>query len=100
MPHFVRIDLGLMKACEIVRDGVFGVEAEMLGVGADKSFIEDAAGELIEAFLFDCLQHARADLGDVRHVIEGELFALARSTEFISELAHCSPEPLGVPMGT
>ena len=72
----------------------------MLGVGANESSIEDTAGKLIETFFFDRLQHARADLCDVGHVIEGELSALARSTEFVSELAHCSPESVGVPMGT
>ena len=60
----------------------------MLGVCADESAIEDAAGQLLEVFLFDGLQHARADLGDVGNVVERELFLLARFAEFVAELAH------------
>ncbi len=60
----------------------------MLGVSANKSFIEDAAGKLIEIFLFDRLEHARADLDDIGDVIEREFFRLARLAEFVPELAH------------
>jgi len=88
IPDFVGIDLRLAQADKVVGDGFFVVEAEMLGVGANESFIEDAAGKLIEVFLFDGLEHAGADLGYVGDVIEREIFFLARLAEFVSELAH------------
>jgi len=88
IPDFVGIDLRLAQADKVVGDGFFVVEAEMLGVGANESFIEDAAGKLIEVLFFDGLQHARTDLGDVGNVIEREFFFLARLTKFVSELAH------------
>ena len=60
----------------------------MLGIGANKSLIEDAAGKLIEVLFFDGAQHAHPDLGDVGNVIEREFFFLARFAEFVSEFAH------------
>lgn len=86
------VDLGLAQAGQVVGDSLFGVEAEMLGVGANESLVEDAAGKLVEVFLLDRLQHARADFGDVGNVIEREAFGLARLAKFFSELAHGSPD--------
>ena len=63
----------------------------MLGIGTDESFVEDTSGELIEVFLFDGLEHARGDFGDVGHVVEREFFLLARFAEFVAELAHRDP---------
>ena len=60
----------------------------MLGVGADKSAIENATRQLIELFLFDSLQHSRTDLGDVGNVVEREFFSLACFAEFVAELTH------------
>ena len=91
LPDFVGVDLRLAQAGEIVGNGFFVVESEMLRVGANESFIEHAAGELIEVFFFDGLEHAGADLGDVGNVIEREFFFLARLAEFISEFAHVGP---------
>jgi uncharacterized protein (DUF2164 family) len=60
----------------------------MLGVGAYESLVEYTAGELVEVFFFDGLEHARADLSDVGNVIEREVFLLARFAEFVAEFAH------------
>lgn len=87
-PDFVGVDLGLAQAGEIVGDGFFVVEAEMLGVGANESFIEDAAGKLVEVFFFDGLEHASADFSDVGNVIERDVFFLARYAKFVAECAH------------
>ena len=88
VPSIMGIDLRLAQAREVVVDGIFGIEAEVLGVRADKSFIKDSAGKQVEVFLFDRLQHARADLGYVGNVVERELFLLARLAEFFAKLAH------------
>ena len=87
-PDFVGVDLRLAQAGEVVGDGLFVVESEMLGVGANESLVEDAAGKQVEVFFFDGLEHARADLGDVGDVIVRELFLLARLAEFVAEFAH------------
>ena len=87
-PDFMGVDLRLAQAGEIVGDGIFGVESEVLGVGANESLVEDAARKLIEVFVFDGLEHARADLGDVGNVIERELFLLASVAEFVAEFSH------------
>lgn len=85
------IDLSLAQAGEIGGDGFVVVEFEVLGVGADEAFVEDAAGEAIEVLLFDGLEHTRADLGDVGNVIERERFFLALFAKFIAEFAHGDP---------
>ena len=88
IPDFMRVDLRLAQSDEVVVDGFFGVVAEMLGVGADESFIEDAAGKLLEVVFFDSLQHAGADLGDVGNVVERDAFSLARQAKFFAKLGH------------
>ena len=82
------IDLSLAQAGQVIGDGVFVVEAEVFGVGANEAFVEDAAGELVEVFVFDSLKHPRTDLGDVGNVIERDMFLLAFFAEFISECAQ------------
>ena len=91
IPDFVGVHLGLAQASQIVGDGVFVVEAEVLGVGANESFVEDSTGKLVEVLLLDGLEHARADFGDVGNVIERDALGLARLAKFVSEMAHASP---------
>src|SRR5579864_114617 len=50
-PDLVSIDLRLPQASEVVGDGIFAIQAEMPGVGADESFVEHAARKLIELLL-------------------------------------------------
>jgi hypothetical protein len=93
LPHIMRVDLRLAKACQVVVNSVFGIQTEVLGVGADESAIENAAREFIELFLFDGLQHAPADLGDVRNVVEREFLTFPRLPEFVSEITHSGKDP-------
>ncbi len=95
------LSLALAQRVEIVGDRLIGIEADLAGVGADESLVEDAAGKLVEAFVFQRLEHAGADLGGVGDGLQRDppLFALA--AKFFSELAHvCShgrgsgPRPL------
>jgi hypothetical protein len=65
----------------------------VLCVGTNESAIEDAARELIEMLLFDSLQHARADLGDVRNVVKREFLTFPRLAEFVSEITHSGKDP-------
>ena len=87
-PNFVRVDLCLAEAGEVVGDGFFVVQSEMLGIGADETFVEHAAGENIEALFFDGLEHARADLGDIGNGIQRDVLLLACLAEFVAEFAH------------
>lgn len=82
------VDLRPPQTGQIIVDSILVVQAKMLGVGANKSLVENAAGKLIEVFFFDGAQHAHADLGDVGNVIEREFSLLARFAEFVSEFAH------------
>ena len=87
-PDFMGVDLRLAEAGEIVGDGFFIVEAEMLGVGANESLVEDAAWELVKVLLLDGLQHAGTDFGDVGNVLQRDVFFLACGAKFVSECAH------------
>lgn len=82
------IELCLAQGRQILGYSLFIVEPEMAGVGADESFIKDTAGKLIEAFVFDGFEHARADLGDVGNVIERVATPLALFAELVSEGSH------------
>src|SRR6266568_1009457 len=44
LPDLIGVDLSLSQTCKVVSDRLLVVESEMLGIGADKSFVEDAAG--------------------------------------------------------
>lgn len=79
------LNLAFAQGCEIIGDGFFFIEADLAGVGADESFIEDAAGELIEVFVFEGAQHAGADFGGVGDGIEREAALLALLAKFFSE---------------
>jgi hypothetical protein len=82
------LDLALAQSGEIVGYGFFFVESDLAGVGADEPFVEDAAGELIEVFVFEGAQHAGADLGGVGDGVELKSTLLALSAKFFSEGAH------------
>ena len=66
-----RLRDGAFADCiEIVGDGRLLVDPEIASVGADKTLIEDAAGKLLEVFVFESLQHAGANLRSERDVLE------------------------------
>ena len=62
---------------QVIGDGLFFVEAEATGVGADEAFIEDAAGELVEVVLFQGKQHASANLGGAGDFLQRDATLLA-----------------------
>jgi hypothetical protein len=84
----LRIELGLAESRQVSGDGIFGVEPQHLRIGANEAFVEYSAGEHIEPFLLDGLQHAGADLGDVGNVIERKAAPLALFAKFFPECPH------------
>jgi len=82
----------LVQCGYVSGDRFFFVQAQILGVGADEAFVEDAAGELVEVLLFDGSEHARADLGGVGNILELDALALALFAEFVAELSHAVPQ--------
>ena len=88
LAELIGVNLGLAEAGEVVGDRFFVAEAKMLGVGANESFIEDAARKQVEVFFFDGLQHAGADFGDAGDVVERELLGFAGFAEFVAECGH------------
>jgi hypothetical protein len=79
------LNLTLAQRGEIVGHGFFFVEPYLARVGADEPFIEDAAGKLVEVFLFQGAQHASADLGGVGDGVESDAALLALFAKFFSE---------------
>ena len=57
----------------VIGDGLVFVHAQMAGVGADKSFVEDAAGKLIEVVFFQGAQETGPDLGGHSDVVQRDL---------------------------
>jgi hypothetical protein len=82
------LNLALAQGGEIIGDGFFFVEADLAGVGADKTLVEDAAGKLIKVFFFDGAEHAGADFGGVGDSVEGDAPLLALFAKFVSERTH------------
>jgi len=82
------VKLVLAQGEEIIGDGFLLVKADLAGVGADETFIEDAAGKLIEVFLFQRAQHAGVDFRGIGDGIEIEAALLALFAKFFPEGSH------------
>jgi hypothetical protein len=92
---FLGLNLALAQGGEIVGYGFFLVKADLAGVGAHETFIEDSAGKLVEVFVFESTQHARADFCGVRDGIEREATLLALFAKFFPKRSQ-GPAPAGV----
>jgi hypothetical protein len=55
------MDLTFTEGGEVIGYCLIFVQANLAGVGADESLIEDASGKLIEMLIFNRAQHAGAD---------------------------------------
>src|SRR6266852_1678666 len=63
---------------QVVGHRLVFVHSHMLGIGAHKAFVEYAAGQLVEFFFFQSLQHAHSDFGGEGNLLQrdGTFFAL------------------------
>jgi len=82
------VKLVLAQGEEIIGDGFLLVKADLAGVGADETLVEDAAGELVKAFVLDSAQHAVADFGGGGDGVERDAALLALFAKFLSERTH------------
>ena len=82
------LNLALAQGGEIIGDGFFFVETDLAGVGADKAFVEDAAGELVEMLVLNGAEHAGADFGGGGDGVERDATLLALLAKFFPEGAH------------
>ncbi len=64
------------------------VDAQIMGVSADKAFVEDAAGKLVELFLFQGLQAAAGDLGGLGDFLQRDAAHLTLALQAFAEGAH------------
>jgi hypothetical protein len=73
---------------EVVGDGLVFVQTNAARVSTDKTFVEDAAGELIEMFFFECAQHARANFRGQGNFLESDSLLLPFQFQLGSERCH------------
>jgi len=85
VPVLLRCRRSFAGSFEVVGDGLIFVDREVAGVGSNESFIKDAAGELVEFFFFESAQHAGADFGGKRNIVEGDVALLALFAKAFSE---------------
>lgn len=83
--NLLGLSLTLAQSGEVVRDGFFLVEADLAGISADETFIEDSARKLVKVFVLQGAEHARADFCAVGDGIELEAAPLALLAKFFSE---------------
>ena len=83
--NLLRLHLTLAQSGEVVGDGLFLVQADLTGIGTDEAFVKHAAGKLVKVFLFQCAEHARADLRGVRDGVERESALFALLAKFFPE---------------
>ena len=62
---------------KVIGNGLLLINAEAARVGANKTLIEDSAGKLVEVLFFQCVEHARADLGRTGDFIQRDATLLA-----------------------
>ncbi len=82
------LNLTLAQGSEIVGDSFLFVETDLAGVGAHETFVEDAAGELVEVFVLEGAEHAGADFGGVGDGIERYAALLALLAKFVSKCSQ------------
>jgi hypothetical protein len=92
--NLLGLNLTLAQGGEIIGNRFFFVEADLAGVGAYETLIEDAAGKLLEVLILEGAQHAGADFGGLGHGIERDAPLLALLAKFFPERSHV-PAPAG-----
>jgi hypothetical protein len=79
------LNLALAQCSEVVSYGFFFVESDLAGVGPYETLVEDAAGKLIEVFVFERAQHAGANLRGVGDGIERDVALFTLLAKFFPE---------------
>ena len=85
-----RLGWSFVCGLQVVGDRLLLVNADVLGVGADISLVEDAAGERFELFIFQGAEQASPNLGGGGDVVEGDVPQLPLATQPFAECTHFS----------
>jgi hypothetical protein len=84
----VRLNLTLTQGGEVIGYGFLFVESDLAGVGAHETFVEDAAGKLVEVLVLESAEHAGADFRGVGDSLERDATLFALLAKFFSERSH------------
>lgn len=88
LARLIFANLTLAHGGQVIGYSFFFVQADLAGVGADETFVEDAAGELVEVLFFEGTQHASADFGGFGDGIKPDALLLALLAKFFSECSQ------------
>jgi len=84
----VGLNLTLAQGREVIGYGFLFVESDLAGVGAHETFVEYAAGKLVEVLVLEGAEHAGADFGRVGDSLERDATLFALLAKFFSERSH------------
>ena len=69
-------------------DHRFGIDSDVLRVGADETLVEDTARKVLEVVAFECVEVTHVDLGGLRDLPKGDLTQFPFAPEFFAEGGH------------
>src|SRR5271167_3629983 len=80
----------LLSRLQVIGNCLFFVDAEVPGVSANITLVEDAARKQIEVFVFDCAKKAGANLRSGRNFVESDTTHLALPPKAFTERISAS----------
>ena len=78
----------VMRGLQVVGNRLLLIDADVLGVGANISLVEDTAGKEIELFLFQGAEQASSNLCRGSDFVERDGTHLALATQAFAESSH------------
>ena len=90
-PFLLLLRLGRARTgrSHVVGNGLILVEANVTGIGTNKSFVENAAGELLKLLFFEGAKQTGPDLRGERDVVERDATLFPLLFQTIAEGSHC-----------
>src|SRR6266404_6939627 len=82
---FRRSGKGVAGSLQIIGNGLIFVQAKEAGIGTDKTFVEDATGQLVEFILLQRFKHADSDLGGDGNLLQCDVALFALQFQFLTK---------------
>jgi hypothetical protein len=79
------MDLALTERDQVIGYRLVFVQADLAGVGADETFVEDATRKLIEVLIFNGAEHAKTDFRGGRDSLERNAAQFALRAKIVPE---------------
>ena len=75
--NYSRVGRSFARGFQVVRYGLVFVQPQIIGIGTDKTLIEDPAGKQFKVLFFQGTEQASSDLGALSNVVERHTTHLA-----------------------